>query len=222
MEPVGGLGMTSVASFREAFTEALRGQPFQVVGLHDEPMPLPAARWSEPADADDLAMLDLCDGPTLDVGCGPGRMSAALASSGRVVLGIDVVDEAVIQTRDRGAAALQRDVFTTLPAEGRWMTALLADGNVGIGGDPIALLRRVGALLAACGRIVVELAEPGTATRTAWAELVSPEARSKPFRWAVVGVDDIGPMAIEAGFGVGAVHQFGDRWCAVLNRAKER
>ena len=38
----------------------------------------------------------------------------------------------------RGATVLQRDIFGPLPGEGRWGTALLFDGNVGIGGDPAA------------------------------------------------------------------------------------
>lgn len=205
-----------VASFRDTFAEALRGSPFHVVGLHAEPTLLPADRWSQPADADDLEMISLCDGPTLDVGCGPGRMSAALAEAGHIVLGIDVVGEAVLQTRLRGAPALQRDVFQALPAEGRWQTILLTDGNVGIGGNPVALLRRMGALIDPDGRIVVELAEPGLAARTMWAELVSPGARSKPFRWAVVGVDDIAEIAHEAELDVVRIHRLGDRWCAVL------
>ena len=37
------------------------------------------------------------------------------------------------------------------PGEGRWDTVLFIDGNVGIGGDPIALLRRVRQLLAPAG-----------------------------------------------------------------------
>ena len=63
---------------------------------------------------------------------------------------------------DRGGAALRRDVFDTLPGEGRWETALLADGNVGIGGDPVALLRRLREVLDPRGRVVAEVAAPGT------------------------------------------------------------
>ena len=33
-------------------------------------------------------------------------------------------------------------MFEPLPGEGRWGTVLLLDGNVGIGGDPVALLER--------------------------------------------------------------------------------
>ena len=54
-----------------------------------------------------------------------------------------MVPEAVAQTPDRGVAAIRRNVFDALPGEGRWRTALLADGNIGIGGDPAALLRRL-------------------------------------------------------------------------------
>ena len=78
-----------------------------------------------------------------------------------MALGIDVVHEAVGQTRARGAAALRRDIFGAVPGEGRWQTALLADGNVGIGGDPVALLRRLRRLLLPGGRVVVEVAPPG-------------------------------------------------------------
>ncbi len=53
-------------------------------------------------------------------------------------------------------------MFAPLPGEGRWGTALLADGNIGIGGDPVALLRRLREVLDPRGRIVVELAAPGT------------------------------------------------------------
>lgn len=216
MSSSGATPVRTIASFRDTFAEALRGHAFHVVGLNDEPTPIPADRWSGPADADDLAMLELCEGPTLDIGCGPGRMSAALAEAGRVVLGIDVVGEAVMQTRERGAPALLRDVFTDLPGEGRWEAALLADGNVGIGGDPVVLLRRVASLLVPAGRVVVELAEPGMAARAVWAELVSPGRRSKPFRWAVVGVDDIDAVARGAGLRITAMHRFGSRWCGVL------
>lgn len=81
------------------------------------------------------------------------------------VLGIDVVPEAVALTRERGASALVRDVFAPVPGEGWWDTALLANGNIGIGGDPVTLLRRVHALLLPGGRAVVEVARPGVGMR---------------------------------------------------------
>lgn len=204
------------SSFTSVFTHALQGRPCTVVGLGDSPEHLPMGDWVRDADLDDLTLLSHCEGPTLDIGCGPGRLAAALAERGRVVLGIDVVHEAVGQTRERGVAALMRNVFQRLPGEGRWSTALLADGNVGIGGDPVALLGRARELIDPRGRIVVEVAGPGTPAEVLWAMLECEGARSRPFRWAVVGTDDVDDLAGRAGLAVHKVHQFGQRWCAVL------
>ncbi len=205
------------ASFSEVFAEALRGRPCSVAGLGDHPEELPVHRWRRDADADDLELLEHCEGPTLDLGCGPGRLTAALASIGHVTLGIDVVGEAVDQTQARGASALRRDVFDRLPGEGRWHTVLLADGNVGIGGDPLILLRRARQLAVANGRVVVEVAGPGVAPASRWAVLECDGVRSAQFRWATVGTDDIGELAAAAGFGRADVRRVGERrWCAVL------
>ncbi len=166
------------ASFSEVFAEALRGRPCAVVGLGDAPAELPVDEWRRDADGADLELLSHCAGHTLDLGCGPGRLTAALDRLGHVALGVDVVAEAVDQTVARGVAALRRDLFDRLPGEGRWRTALLADGNVGIGGDPLALLRRARELVSADGRVVVELARPGVRPRTEWAALHCAGVRS--------------------------------------------
>lgn len=204
------------SSFTSVFTHALQGKHCTVVGMGDHPARLPVGDWVREADEHDLTLLSHCEGPTLDIGCGPGRLAGALAERGRVVLGIDVVHEAVGQTRQRGAAALHRDVFAQLPGEGRWSTALLADGNVGIGGDPVALLRRTRELIDPRGRIVVEVAGPGTPAEALWVALECEGARSRPFRWAVVGTDDVTRVAHQAGLGVLRSVEFGGRWCAVL------
>lgn len=204
--------------FTEVFAAALRGVPCAVVGLGPEPSPLPVARWTGGADASDRAVLAHCVGATLDIGCGPGRLSAHLAQLGRKVLGVDVVAEAVKQTRARGAAALRRDVFAPIPGEGRWETALLADGNIGIGGDPTRLLRRVRDLLAPRGRAVVDLAPYGTGLRTATVTLRTPRQCSRPFAWTIVGAEAIGPIAHAAGFVVEATHEYAGRWFCMLGR----
>lgn len=208
------------ASFSEVFGAALRGVPCRVVGLEDTAQPLPMADWTREVDQADRQLLDLCTGPTIDIGCGPGRLAAGLAAEGRIVLGIDVVQEAVEQTRSRGASALRRDVFEPVPGEGRWGTALLADGNVGIGGDPVALLRRVRDLLDPRGRVVVELAGPGIEGRVVWARLEGAGAVSRPFRWAVVSIDDIEGVASLAGLDVVHRTEFAGRWCAVLEEQR--
>ncbi|MGW3244603.1 class I SAM-dependent methyltransferase [Streptomyces sp. NPDC001070] len=121
-------------------------------------LPLEVERWCAEPDAADAAVLRRCRGPVLDIGCGPGRLVAALAAHGLPALGVDVSPAAVARTRGAGAAVLRRSVFDRLPAEGRWCTALLADGNIGIGGDPLGLLGRVRALLAPGGRLLAEAA----------------------------------------------------------------
>ena len=57
----------SVAS---VFTLALQGQPVTVWDGDRVPRPLPMHRWLGVAGAADRALLSLCAGPTVDVGCG--------------------------------------------------------------------------------------------------------------------------------------------------------
>jgi SAM-dependent methyltransferase len=113
------------------------------------------------ASPGDESLLDRCEGPTLDIGSGPGRLILALAERGVPALGIDITPHAIDLARSGGAMALLRDVFDRVPGTGRWATVLLVNGNIGIGGDPAALLRRVGQLLAPRGHALVELDGPG-------------------------------------------------------------
>jgi SAM-dependent methyltransferase len=207
-------------SYAAVFTSALRGEPCDVVGLTPEPRRLPVADWSRAVDGVDLALLSECRGETLDVGCGPGRMTRALAERGHPALGIDVVPEAVRMTRARGGAAIVRDVFETLPGEGRWTTVLLADGNIGIGGDPRALLTRIRILLRVGGRVVVELAEPGTGVVTRQIVLQTLSIRSRPFTWSVVGAESVGALAVASGLAVRTLDVRGGRWFAVLEKRR--
>jgi len=208
------------SSYAAVFAAALRGDPCEVVGLAPEPRRLPVDDWSRPVDKSDLALIADCRGETLDVGCGPGRMTRALAERGHAVLGIDVVPEAVRLTRRRGGPALLRDVFEPVPGEGRWATVLLADGNVGIGGDPHALLLLVPALLAPGGRVVVDVAAPGTGVVTRQVRLQTATMHSRPFPWTVVGADALGAVALGAGLVTTAVRRLGDRWFAVLEKRR--
>lgn len=206
-------------TFASTFAAALRGSDALLHGLGELPVPVPTPHWTGVADHVDQEFLAHCAGTTIDIGCGPGRMAAALAETGATVLGIDVVMEAVEQTLIRGATALRRDVFERVPGEGRWTTALLADGNVGIGGDPAQLLRRVAQLIDPRGRIVMEVAAPGVQSGS-WEVTLECEGRhTAPFDWAVVGADDVDTVASQAGLRTVECHPHGRRWCALLEPA---
>jgi SAM-dependent methyltransferase len=179
--------------------------------------PLALHRWCADQVPGDAALLAGCAGPTLDVGCGPGRLAAGLAARGLPVLGVDVAATAVALTRRRGVPVVRASVFDPLPAEGGWDTVLLADGNIGIGGDPLNLLRRCHALLGPAGRLVVEVDQPGASRRTRL-QLASGVRRSEWFAWALVGADAVGPLAVRAGFRPGSTWTEDGRWFAVLAR----
>jgi SAM-dependent methyltransferase len=167
----------------------------------------------------DSSIVDRCSGPTLDVGSGPGRLTVALAERGIPALGIDVTPYAVHIARKAGALTLLRDVFGRVPGTGRWMTVLLADGNIGIGGDPVALLRRVTELLTPLGQALVEVQPPGTALRREQVRLRHGGQTSAWFPWAYVGVDQIAETARGAGLSAAETWSADGRWFTSLRRA---
>jgi SAM-dependent methyltransferase len=175
------------------------------------------AMWCRRRLAGDDGLLDRCDGPTLDVGCGPGRLTAALLRRRIPALGIDISATAVRLARRRGAPAMRRDVFSGTPAAGRWRHVLLADGNIGIGGDPARLLTRCGELIAPAGAVHVELHPPGVASWAGRAVLRSASDEA-PLRWAVVAVDDVAAPAARAGLRVIDTWTEAGRWFATLQR----
>jgi SAM-dependent methyltransferase len=149
---------------------------------------LDVARWRRDADASELTLLRMLPAPVLDVGCGPGRITAALARAGRAVLGIDPSPTAIDEARETGAPVLGRSVFAPLPGEGRWASALLLDGNIGIGGDPVRLLHRLRVLLRPGGVVVADVEEGGGCHHHV--VRVSLHGRLGPrFPWATVGAD---------------------------------
>ena len=117
---------------------------------------LDLVRYRSPVDDVDRDLVRRCVGATLDIGCGPGRFVSAVMRRGLPALGVDVAPATVAAARAAGASVLQRSVFDSLPGEGRWATVLLLDENIGIGGHPEALLRRVCELLAPGGRALIE------------------------------------------------------------------
>ncbi|MFM9607396.1 class I SAM-dependent methyltransferase [Streptomyces niveiscabiei] len=150
-------------------------------------LPLDVERFCAPPDAADEGVLRRCDGPVLDVGCGPGRLVAALAARGVPALGVDVSPAAVARTRHHGATALLRSVFDRLPQEGGWATALVMDGNIGIGGDPAALLARLRTLLRPGGRLLAEAAAQDVDERLVVRVEDGTGLHGPAFPWARVG-----------------------------------
>jgi SAM-dependent methyltransferase len=161
-----------------------------------------ARTWSADRRAGDESLVDRCRPYTIDLGCGPGRLAAALATAGRPVLGVDISPQAVRYTRRRGVPALLADALGPLPGEGRWQSALLADGNIGIGGDPVRLLRRTRRLLEPGGRLLAEVDPPGHRCWRGDVALSDGHTVSDVFAWAFVGADQIADIAAEAGLRV--------------------
>ncbi|CAN5414233.1 class I SAM-dependent methyltransferase [soil metagenome] len=202
----------------EVYARALTSRRCRAVDEGGREHGLGVTRWLEPASRDDDLLLSHCTRNTLDVGCGPGRLSAALSESGISALGIDVSAEAVELARQRGATALRRDVFASVPGQGRWPNLLLADGNIGIGGDPVALLRRVEGMLAPGGGAIVEVDPPGEGVSCRLIRLEVDEMVSSWFPWARVAADSISELAEQAGLAFAGLDQRGDRWVALLDR----
>jgi SAM-dependent methyltransferase len=180
--------------------------------------PLRIDRWLAPADAVDEQILEGVDAPVLDLGCGPGRHLAALRAAGKRGLGVDLSPVAVRLARDRGAAVIEGSLWSQVPRAGNWRTILLLDGNIGIGGAPILLLRRAGDLLAADGAIVVEVDPAGADTRRVRVRIEAPGVVSEWFRWARVGADGIAGVARRAGFGVSEIRTLAGRTFVTLRR----
>ena len=161
---------------------------------------LDAGQWGWLSEADEV-VVSRCEGPVLDIGCGPGRFVEALSYAGIPALGVDLSHEAVRQTRGRGGSALLRDVHERVPGEGRWGTVLLADGNIGIGGDPLALLHRCRTVLRPGAVALVETSPDRSHDIRTTVTLHGPWGRrSHPVPWAVLGSAALVRLAGSAGF----------------------
>ena len=176
-------------------------------------------RWLGRAGSTDHRVLALARAPVLDVGCGPGRHVRALAGLGVAALGIDASPAAVRTAHRRGARVIACSVFGDVPFAGGWRTALLLDGSIGIGGDPVALLRRIAGLLAPDGVVLCELEGAEVGLRTGPLRLEHDAGASEWFAWARVGTGAIGDLAEQAGLTLRERWEDGGRWFARLDLA---
>lgn len=178
-------------------------------------------RFLAGADASDASALASATGPVLDIGCGPGRFVHAAIMAGHLTLGIDISETAVRIAQEHGLPVLRRSVFQELPGEGTWGTALLIDGNIGIGGDPVILLRRCAELIRdGDGRILVETHPDSRRDRVFVGVLIDDlDHESPPFPWAEVGARALHGYASAAGLVVCREWSAHDRSFAEYARA---
>ncbi len=153
----------------------------------------------------------------LDVGCGAGRHLVALRGRGVEATGVELSPVVAAIAREMGAEVIEGSIFE-VPVAGAWASALLLDGNIGIGGDPRRLLARVAALLRPDGRVLVELEPPPARTTQLRLRLETAREVSDWIPWAWVGADAIGPLAAAVGLRLEALWPVGERWFAWLSR----
>jgi hypothetical protein len=114
-------------------------------------------------------------------------MVRGLTERGQAALGVDISAVAVAISLAAGGPALRRAVSQRLPAEGRWGTALLMDGNIGIGGDVPRLLGRCRSLVVPGGLVVCEVDPEPDRYDVHDLILRSGNAKSRPLPWARIG-----------------------------------
>jgi SAM-dependent methyltransferase len=208
--PISGAPSSVAAGIADAWTASVPyaralddpARPLVLRTVTGRALVLDAARFTAPPDPVDRSVLDRCHGPTLDLGCGPGRLVAELGRRGVPALGVDVSPAAVRLGRAAGAVVLRRSVFDRLPGTGRWSHALLMDGNIGIGGDPAALLARARDLVRpGTGEVVVET-DPEDVHEDH--VVTFDDGNGEPFGWSRIGTEALTPIAARLGFRVAA------------------
>jgi SAM-dependent methyltransferase len=203
------------------YDRALDGERCWIRHEDGELRPLPAHRWlcgrHGPSDEHfDETITQMCGPPTIDLGCGPGRLVARLVQRGIPALGIDRSATAIRLAGRGGAPALLGDVFEPLPGMGLWQTVLLIDGNIGIGGDPLRILGRAAELLGRGGRCLAEFDAEAIGIHSRWVRLESSSDVGPWFRWASVGVDAAAALAAQVGLTLTGVEMIGGRVIASL------
>ncbi|WP_034269361.1 class I SAM-dependent methyltransferase [Haloechinothrix halophila] len=200
----------------DTFTAALLDHDCWLETAGGDQLPLRAQAWHHEPSAADEALLARCTGPTLDVGCGPGRLTSTLLRRGVLSVGIDSSPLAVTLTGLRGGIAIHGNVLGTVPGEGRWHHVLLADSNIGIGGDPEALLRRARRLVARHGTVLIEAGPPGLGLHREQVRIAGRHGDSAWFPWAWLGVDTLRALATRAGLTCAETWHRELRWFAEL------
>ena len=196
-----------------------RQRTLRAVDHHGHELPLALERYVGQPSHEEAGVLDRAVSPVLDIGCGPGRHALALAQRGVMAVGLDIAPLAVQLARRRGAVVIQGSIFDQVPGAGSWGSALLLDGNIGIGGQPAELLARVARLLRPDGLILIEVEPRGAPSRALRVSLHTGSAQSQSFPWARLGMDGLAAIAAAAGCTIVEHWHSGDRWFAALRAA---
>ena len=178
------------------------------------------AAYFAPVTAQERALLELVEGPVLDVGCGPARHARLLQARGLTAIGLDRSLLALGLARSLGLRRwLHADVRSgPLPAV---RTALLLDGNLGLAGTPAGAMQLLHRLAAACGpggRLLVG----GRAPRHGWLRplVVRDEYRNLigPWgRWLQASLPAVLDLAAPAGWRLQHAVTDGARYWAALS-----
>ena len=214
------MSATAIDLYGRALTEAAtesRAGPYRAVGDDGSRRPLPIRRWLGHAPPEEIQLLERAEPAVLDVGCGPGRHLAGLTRLGVPALGLDIAPGAVALARARGCRVLRQSVFAPIPDSGDWGSALLLDGNLGIDGDPVKLLRRVSSVLRPGGSVLAEFEPPKATSRELRLRIETGDEISEWFPWALVSIDDLHRISSAACLDIADVWSAGGRWFAQLD-----
>ena len=178
------------------------------------------AAYFAPVTAHERALLDLVEGPVLDVGCGPARHARLLQARGLTVIGLDRSLLALDLARSLGLRHwLHADALSgPLPSV---RTTLLLDGNLGLAGTPDGAVRLLHRLATACGpggQLLVGGRAPRhgrlrpLVVRDEYRDLVGPWGR-----WLQAGLPAVLDLAQPAGWHLQHAVTAGTRYWAVLS-----
>lgn len=118
---------------------------------------------ARPFGVDEVLAATRDAGRVLDLGCGSGRLTVALAAQGSDVTGCDLNVTALAGARDRAAAAgvslalVEADMNEPLPFSDGAFDAVTSRLALMIADDPVATLREVARVLVPGGRVVTLL-----------------------------------------------------------------
>lgn len=100
----------------EGFDMPLSGAPSRLLCDDGTEIALDVDRWADAAGGCDDWLVRHCTGPTVDLGCGPGRLLVALAARGIAALGVDGSAVSRVLCHRRGVPMVRPTCSARCPA----------------------------------------------------------------------------------------------------------